>query len=51
MPGIKPGAFHMQSERSTWATSLSWKIGLLKNIIYIYLLSHTTSLLIKEAVK
>ena len=28
-----------------WATSPSWKIGFLKNIIYIYLLSQTTSLL------
>ena len=33
------------------ATSPSWNIGLLKNIIYIYLLSDTTSLLSKKAVK
>ena len=45
------GLSHAERMLYHWATTPSWKIGLLKNIIYIYLLSHTTSLLSKKAVK
>ena len=39
------GLSHAKRTLYHWATWPSWKIGLLKNIIYIYLLSHTTLLL------
>ena len=39
------GLSHAKRMLYHWVTSPSWKIVLLKNIIYIYLLSHTTSLL------
>ena len=45
------GLSHAKRTLYHWGTSPSWKIGLLENIIYIYLLSHTTSLLSKKAVK
>ena len=45
------GLSHAKRTLYHWATCPSWKTGLSKNILYIYLLSHTTSLLSKKAVK
>ena len=41
MPGIEPGAFHMQSERCTTATSPSSKIWAFKKYyIHLFTVAH-----------